>query len=66
MELYGLVKHRWLGQMFDLRAFWILTFFRDLPMGGLLRMTSWSKAHNSAFGSCTNYHYSLVEFFIHF
>ncbi|XP_019184816.1 PREDICTED: protein FAR1-RELATED SEQUENCE 5-like [Ipomoea nil] len=66
MEAYGLSEHRWFRQMFDLRAFWILAFFRDLPMGGLLRTTSRSESQNSSFGGCTNCHASLVEFFFHF
>ncbi|XP_031095102.1 protein FAR1-RELATED SEQUENCE 5-like [Ipomoea triloba] len=66
MEDHGLVEHRWLQLMFELRAFWIPTFFRDLPMSGLVRTTSRSESQNSSFGGCTNCHASLVEFFIHF
>ncbi|XP_031101913.1 protein FAR1-RELATED SEQUENCE 5-like [Ipomoea triloba] len=66
MEVHGLVEHRWLQLMFELRAFWIPAFFRDLPMSGLVRSTSRSESQNSSFGGCTNCHASLVEFFIHF
>ncbi|XP_031090997.1 protein FAR1-RELATED SEQUENCE 5-like [Ipomoea triloba] len=66
MEDHGLAKHRWLQLMFELRAFWIPAFFRDLPMSGLVRTTSRSESQNSSFGGCTNCHASLVEFFIHF
>ncbi|XP_031108431.1 protein FAR1-RELATED SEQUENCE 5-like [Ipomoea triloba] len=35
-------------------------------MGGLVRTTSWSESQNSSFGSYTNFHASLMEFFSHF
>ncbi|XP_019168393.1 PREDICTED: uncharacterized protein LOC109164094 [Ipomoea nil] len=66
MEKYSLGDHRWFCLMYDLRSYWILAFFNDLFMGGLLRTTSRSEAANSVFGSCTNQHASLSELFNNF
>ncbi|XP_019196363.1 PREDICTED: protein FAR1-RELATED SEQUENCE 5-like [Ipomoea nil] len=66
MEQYRLIEHRWFCHMFDLRAYWIPAFFRDTFMAGLFQMNSRYEEENSVFGSCTNLHSTLVEFFIHF
>ncbi|XP_019163470.1 PREDICTED: protein FAR1-RELATED SEQUENCE 5-like [Ipomoea nil] len=66
IEKYSLGDHRWFCLMYELRSYWILVYFNDIFIGGLLRMTSRSEAANSVFGSCTNQHASLFELFNNF
>ncbi|XP_022019519.1 protein FAR1-RELATED SEQUENCE 5-like [Helianthus annuus] len=37
---FGLLQNIWLETMFDLRSMWILAFYRDEHMSGLMRTTS--------------------------
>ncbi|XP_074300126.1 protein FAR1-RELATED SEQUENCE 5-like [Silene latifolia] len=50
---YRLTDNEWLDTMFDKRASWIPSYFRDLFMGGLMRTTSRSESENSFFGVTT-------------
>ncbi|KAL9686025.1 hypothetical protein QQ045_023480 [Rhodiola kirilowii] len=47
-----------------IRKFWIPAYFRDIPLGGLLRTTSRSESENSFFGSYLNQRMTLVAFFM--
>ncbi|GJR39723.1 FAR1-related sequence 5-like protein [Tanacetum coccineum] len=40
MEEFNLVNHKWLSKMYRLRSSWILAFFVDSPLCGLMRTTS--------------------------
>ncbi|KAK1354970.1 hypothetical protein POM88_048226 [Heracleum sosnowskyi] len=40
---FGLSNHVWLNEIYAMRKSWIPTFFRDKPMGALLRTTSGSE-----------------------
>ncbi|KAL9665501.1 hypothetical protein QQ045_020921 [Rhodiola kirilowii] len=66
MAEYEMFGHKWLSKMFRLREFWIPAFFRDIPLGGLLRTTSRSESQNSFFGSFLNKDMTLVAFFLNF
>ncbi|KAL9675611.1 hypothetical protein QQ045_003813 [Rhodiola kirilowii] len=66
MAEYEMSGHKWLSKMFRLREFWIPAFFRDIPLGGLLRTTSRSESQNSFFGSFLNKDMTLVVFFLNF
>ncbi|KAL9659039.1 hypothetical protein QQ045_018604 [Rhodiola kirilowii] len=59
---YGLGKNKWLSSMFKIRKFWIPSYFRDISLSGLLRMTSRSESENSFFGSYLNQRMTLVAF----
>ncbi|KAL9658912.1 hypothetical protein QQ045_015574 [Rhodiola kirilowii] len=63
---YGLGKNKWLSSMFKIRKFWIPTYFRDISLSGLLRMTSRSESENSFFRSYLNQRMTLVAFFMGF
>ncbi|XP_041995826.1 uncharacterized protein LOC121745948 [Salvia splendens] len=53
MERYGLEDVHWFGSMFEEREFWVPAYFRDFPMGSLLRITSMSESENSFFKNYT-------------
>ncbi|XP_042023003.1 protein FAR1-RELATED SEQUENCE 5-like [Salvia splendens] len=62
MERYGLEDVHWFGSMFEDREFWVPAYFRDFPMGSLLRTTSMSESENSFFKNYTKPHANLVQF----
>ncbi|XP_019166895.1 PREDICTED: protein FAR1-RELATED SEQUENCE 5-like [Ipomoea nil] len=66
MEKYNLTGHRWFTKLYTERAFWIPSYFLDLPMSGVLRTTSHSESENSAYGKSTRPHCSLVEFYVQY
>ncbi|KAL9675837.1 hypothetical protein QQ045_004045 [Rhodiola kirilowii] len=66
MAEYEMSGNKWLSKMFRLREFWIPAYFRDIPLGGLLRTTSRSESMNSFFGTFLNKDLTLVAFFLNF
>ncbi|XP_047979276.1 protein FAR1-RELATED SEQUENCE 5-like [Salvia hispanica] len=48
--------------MFEDREFWVPAYFRDFPMGSLLRTTSMSESENSFFKNYTKPRANLVQF----
>ncbi|KAL9675366.1 hypothetical protein QQ045_003568 [Rhodiola kirilowii] len=66
MEEYEMSGNKWLCKMYRLREFWIPAYFRDIPLGGLLRTTSRSESQNSFFGTFLNTDLTLVAFFLNF
>ncbi|KAK6160762.1 hypothetical protein DH2020_004143 [Rehmannia glutinosa] len=66
MTYFNLTSHPWFITMFEIRSNWIPAYFRDVPMGALLRTTSRSESTNSWFGGYTNPQATLVEFIMHF
>nr|GEX18047.1 hypothetical protein [Tanacetum cinerariifolium] len=61
---FNLVNHMWLSRMYRLRSSWILAFFVDSPLCGLLRTTSRSKSENSFFSYFTSSGSTLVKFML--
>lgn len=59
---YGLENNNWFTLIFGMRNMWILTYFRDIFLAGLLRTTTISESENSMFGNFVNQQLSLVEF----
>ncbi|GJQ98158.1 FAR1-related sequence 5-like protein [Tanacetum coccineum] len=62
IEDFGLQNHKWMTKMFNLREIWILAYFIDSPLFGLMRTTSRSKSKNSFFKSFTSPGATLVSF----
>ncbi|XP_042016151.1 protein FAR1-RELATED SEQUENCE 5-like [Salvia splendens] len=62
MERYGLEDVHWFGSMFEDRELWVPAYFRDFPMGSLLRTTSMSESENSFFKNYTKPRANLVQF----
>ena len=63
---YELVNHNWFSDMYKLRTYWVPAYFRDIPMGSLIRTTSISESQNSFFGKYTSIQFTLVELLFHF
>ncbi|GJT54829.1 FAR1-related sequence 5-like protein isoform X1 [Tanacetum coccineum] len=63
---FELQSNNWLSDMFELRFNWIPAYYRDQPMSGLMRTTSWSESENHFFGQLTSTTLTLVEFVSHF
>ncbi|XP_023754701.1 protein FAR-RED IMPAIRED RESPONSE 1-like [Lactuca sativa] len=66
MNEYKLTDNKWLDDMHGLRRFWIPTFFKHVPLSGLMRTTSRSESENSAFHQNTHYCSTIVHFMISF
>ena len=66
LEEFGLQGHEWLCVMFDLRRYWIPSYFQDVRMSSLLRTTSRSESQNSFFGNFLSPQASLVVFMMQY
>ncbi|GKB99767.1 FAR1-related sequence 5-like protein [Tanacetum coccineum] len=62
IEDFGLQNHKWMTKIFNIREIWILAYFVDSPLFGLMRTTSRSESENSFFKSFTNPGETLVSF----
>ncbi|KAK9689489.1 hypothetical protein RND81_09G062400 [Saponaria officinalis] len=63
---HSLQDNPWLSYMFGIRERWIPAYFRDLPLGCLLRTTQRSESENSYFKRFENHFGTLVEFSMRF
>ncbi|XP_074265889.1 protein FAR1-RELATED SEQUENCE 5-like [Silene latifolia] len=63
---HNLEGNSWLSTMFRKRRKWIPAYFRDVPMGCLLRTTQRSESQNNFFKRFENAHGTLVEFLMRF
>ncbi|XP_042026561.1 protein FAR1-RELATED SEQUENCE 5-like [Salvia splendens] len=66
VDQYGLQNEAWFTTMFAHREYWIPAYFRDFPMGSLLKKTSFSESENSFFKRYTNPHFNLADFVMHY
>nr|GEY71764.1 hypothetical protein [Tanacetum cinerariifolium] len=66
MNEYDQQEHKWLSDMYDIHDSWIPSYFRDLPLAGLMQTTSRCEGENYFFGLLTNTDLFLVEFINHF
>ena len=66
INTYNEQENSWFKDMYNLRAFWIPAYFRDIVLGSLLRTTSISESQNSFFGKYSNKNYTLIELYSHF
>ncbi|GJT52024.1 RNA-directed DNA polymerase, eukaryota [Tanacetum coccineum] len=64
MEEFNLVNHKWLSKMYRLRSSWILAFFVDSPLCGLMRTTSRLESENLFFSYFTSSGSTLVKFML--
>ncbi|XP_057532953.1 protein FAR1-RELATED SEQUENCE 5-like [Amaranthus tricolor] len=64
MTKYNLQTDKWFTSIFSIRDQWIPAYFRDIPLGGILRTTSRSESVNSFFNHFSNPHMTLVEFYM--
>ena len=66
MDQYGLQDESWFKTMFEQREYWIPAYFRDFPMGSLLKTTSFSESENSFFERYTKPYYNLADFIMQY
>ncbi|XP_074271385.1 protein FAR1-RELATED SEQUENCE 5-like [Silene latifolia] len=63
---FQLEDNAWLKYQFSKRQRWIPAYYRDIPLGCLLRTTQRSESENSFFKRFENPHGTLVEFWMCF
>ncbi|XP_074267103.1 protein FAR1-RELATED SEQUENCE 5-like [Silene latifolia] len=63
---FQLEDNTWLQYLFSRRQRWIPAYYRDIPLGCLLRTTQCSESANSFFKRFENPHGTLVEFWMRF
>ncbi|XP_074301028.1 protein FAR-RED IMPAIRED RESPONSE 1-like [Silene latifolia] len=63
---FQLEDNTWLQYLFSKRQRWIPAYYRDIPLGCLLRTTQRSESENSFFKRFENPHGTLVEFWMRF
>ncbi|KAK9676280.1 hypothetical protein RND81_11G066400 [Saponaria officinalis] len=61
---YDLIDHPWFTLLFEMREEWIPAYFKDIFMGGLMRVTSRLESENSFFDRFVTPHVNLVEFWM--
>ncbi|XP_021725085.1 protein FAR1-RELATED SEQUENCE 5-like [Chenopodium quinoa] len=64
MVEYHLEEHEWLVYIYKIRDKWILAYFRDVFLRGIMRTRS--ESENNFFCSFINLHVSLVEFYLRY
>ncbi|XP_074293209.1 protein FAR1-RELATED SEQUENCE 5-like [Silene latifolia] len=66
IEAHGMQSNRWLKYVYAIRQKWIPAYFRDLPLGCLLRTTQRSESSNSYFKRFESHFGTLVEFWMRY
>ncbi|KAL2900496.1 Protein FAR1-RELATED SEQUENCE 5 [Bienertia sinuspersici] len=66
LEKYNLMNNIWLQHMFQIRQNWIPSYYRNMPMSGVMRTTSRSESENNLFGHFTTPHVTLLEFWMRY
>ncbi|XP_042067200.1 protein FAR-RED IMPAIRED RESPONSE 1-like [Salvia splendens] len=61
VEKYGVEDHKWFKDMFVVKHLWITAYFRDVPMGSLMR-TSFPESENSFFKRYLKPLFNFVDF----
>ncbi|XP_042065531.1 protein FAR1-RELATED SEQUENCE 5-like [Salvia splendens] len=62
VKIYGVEDHKWFKDMFAIRHLWIITYFKDVLMGSLMRTTSFSESENSFFKRYSKLLFNFVDF----
>jgi hypothetical protein len=63
---FSLKENEWMANRFDIRKSWILTYFMDVPLVGVLKTTSRFESSNSFFNRFIHHKLSFVEFWLRF
>ncbi|XP_074291960.1 protein FAR1-RELATED SEQUENCE 5-like [Silene latifolia] len=64
MTDYQLVEQEWFSDLYDIREQWILAYFKDVSMSGLIRATLRSESENNFFDRFLTPHLTLVKFWV--
>ncbi|XP_047949101.1 protein FAR1-RELATED SEQUENCE 5-like [Salvia hispanica] len=66
VERYGLEEHSWFKMLYEYRQLWIHAYFRDFPLGSMIRTTSISKSENSFYKNFLKPRNNIAEFYLNF
>ncbi|KAL2924977.1 Protein FAR1-RELATED SEQUENCE 5 [Bienertia sinuspersici] len=66
LEKYDLINNTWLEYMFQIRQDWIPSYYRNMPMSGVMRTTFRSESENNFFGHFTTPHVTLLEIWMRY
>ncbi|XP_047942965.1 protein FAR1-RELATED SEQUENCE 5-like [Salvia hispanica] len=66
VERYGLKEHSWFKTLYEYRQLWIPAYFRDFPMGWMIRTTSISESENSFYKNFLKPCNNIAEFYLNF
>nr|KAJ0226034.1 hypothetical protein LSAT_V11C100048770 [Lactuca sativa] len=66
LDEFGLRSNKWLAEMYNRRHEWNPTYFRHIPMSGLMKTTSRSESSNSFFNRFVSTDNLLVNFMLNF
>jgi hypothetical protein len=66
MTKYGLMKNEWFSTKFDMRHSWIPAYLMNVPLAGILRITSRTESANSFFNRFIHRKLTFVEFWLKF
>nr|GEX89967.1 hypothetical protein [Tanacetum cinerariifolium] len=63
---YNLHENKWLSDMYANRERWVPSYFKEVPMHGLMKTTSRSESSNSFFQVYSHEGFTLVQFMLCF
>ncbi|XP_047942856.1 protein FAR1-RELATED SEQUENCE 5-like [Salvia hispanica] len=66
VERYGLEEHSWFMSLYEYRKLWIPAYFRDFPLGSMIRTTSISESENSFYKNFLKPRNNIAEFYMNF
>ncbi|GJW77434.1 FAR1-related sequence 5-like protein [Tanacetum coccineum] len=63
---YNLHENKWMSDMYSIRERWVPSYFKEMPMCGLMKTTSRSESSNSFFQVYSHEGNTLVQFMLCF
>ncbi|XP_042023072.1 protein FAR1-RELATED SEQUENCE 5-like [Salvia splendens] len=66
VESHGLEDFDWFNSLYEHRHFWIPAYFRDFPLGSMIRTTSISESENSFYKRFLKPRANIAEFYLNF
>ncbi|XP_042012212.1 protein FAR1-RELATED SEQUENCE 5-like [Salvia splendens] len=66
MESHGLEDFDWFNSLYEHRHVWIPAYFRDFPLGSMIRTTSISELENSFYKRFLKPRANIAEFYLNF
>ncbi|XP_047953316.1 protein FAR1-RELATED SEQUENCE 5-like [Salvia hispanica] len=66
IERYELEDVDWLNTLYEYRQMWIPAYFRDFPLGSMIRTTSISESENSFYKNFMKPRANLAELYLYF
>ncbi|XP_042056342.1 protein FAR-RED IMPAIRED RESPONSE 1-like [Salvia splendens] len=66
VQSHGLEDFDWFNSLYEHRHFWIPAYFRDFPLGSMIRTTSISESENSFYKRFLKPRANIAEFYMNF